>query len=213
MAGLEKQQALLESDPTVRREFDYYPTPAWMTLALMNRVSVFDVVEPCVGDGAITTVLERAGKRVLLTNDLDASRAADLHLDAASDAFWSRVEALRCMWAVTNVPFDMADQIVPLAIRAVPYVATILRLSWLEPTASRQRFLEKHPPAKLIVMPRHDFKGRGATDSVTSAWFIWEDGRSSIRSQPIEVVTKDERDELIASLKRTPLADQGSDRP
>ena len=42
-----KQQPLLAVDPAVRREFDYYPTPAWMTLALLRRVRPFSVLEPC----------------------------------------------------------------------------------------------------------------------------------------------------------------------
>lgn len=188
-------------DPQERRTFDYYPTPSWMTAALMRRVSVWDVVEPCAGDGAITKVLQKAGKRVLLTNDLDPSRETDLHLDTCQMAFWERVKALHCMWGITNVPFDLADVIVPMAVRALPYFATILRLSWLEPTAARQRFLVERPPARVIVLPRHDFKGRGSTDSVCSAWFIWEDGISSVRSKPIDIVTKDERDELIAMEK------------
>jgi hypothetical protein len=89
-----------------------------------------------------------------------------------------------------------------LAVEHLPSFATILRLSWLEPTAARARFLTEYPPAKVIVLPRHDFKGRGATDSVTSAWFIWEKWHSGIRTAAIEVVTKDERDELIATEKR-----------
>lgn len=188
-----KQQPLLERDPAVRREFDYYQTPAWMTRALIKRVHPHDVLEPCVGDGAIAKVF---GGDVI-TNDLDKSRKAHYHLDATSEAAWHVMTERRPYWGVTNLPFHLADEIVPLAVQYLPCFATILRLSWLEPTAARQRFLAENPPRTLIVLPRHDFKGRGATDSVTSAWFIWEQGRSSA-TRGIEVVTKDERDELIA---------------
>lgn len=191
-----KQAPLLDVDPAVRRAFDYYPTPAWMTRALIRRVHPFNVFEPCSGEGAISDIF-KADDRLLLTNDLDPSRPSDLHLDATDQHAWETFADYKPYWGVTNVPFDLADRIVPLAVQHLQVFATILRLSWLEPTAARQRFLEKHPPCTLIVMPRWDFKGRGATDSVTSAWFIWEQGRSSA-TRGIEIVTKDERDELIA---------------
>ena len=197
-----QQAPLLDVDPATRRAFDYYPTPAWMTLALLRRVQPFDVLEPCAGQLAIVNVLRQAPHVGWVeSNDLDPSTPTDTHCDAARAEYWealSRRTHNRPYWGVTNVPFDLADRIVPLAVTYLPVFATILRLSWLEPTAARQRFLAAHPPAKLIVMPRHDFKGRGSTDSVTSAWFIWERGRSSIGSTPIDIVTKDERDEFVA---------------
>lgn len=197
-----EQATFLEHDPSVRRAFDYYPTPAWMTQALIKRVHPFDVLEPCAGDGAIARVFVADRKRVF-TNDIDPRWKTDWHMDATSDDFWEAVRTSywKSYWGVTNVPFDLADVIVPLAVKTLPCFATILRLSWLEPTKARQRFLAANPPRTVIVMPRWDFKGRGQTDSVTSAWFVWEQGRSSA-TRGIEIVTKDERDELIA-LERT----------
>ena len=194
------QQPLLEHDPQARREFDYYPTPAWMTEALLRRCHVFDVLEPCAGDGAIVRVLADHGISSW-TNDIDPSRDTFWHVDATREASWEVFGTERYtgqghyFWTVTNPPFNLAGQIVPLAVRRNLPAAFLLRLSWLEPTDARQRFLEKHPPTRLIVLPRHDFKGKGSTDSVTSAWFIWDEGSGR---RGIEVVTKDERDELIA---------------
>ncbi len=196
-----KQQALLgDIDPAVRRAFDYYPTPPWMTRALLRRVRPFDVLEPCSGENAIVDVLKANGVETIYTNDLDSSRPAKTHLDMTCQGSWDLFSGLQKppYWGVTNVPFDIADQIVPLAVKHLRCFATILRLSWLEPTVARQRFLAANPPRTLIVMPRWDFKGRGATDSVTSAWFIWEQGRSSA-TRGIEIVTKDERDELMVN--------------
>lgn len=201
-----QQQTLLERDPSVRRAFDYYPTPGWMTLALWHRMPVwlgtsfYYVLEPCAGQRAIADVLQPQ-KHVMHveTNDLDPSTPCDTHLDAARPEYWADIRTRthnRPDWGVTNVPFDVANHIVPLAVQSLSLFATILRLSWLEPTESRAAFLKEHPPNHLIVMPRHDFKGRGATDSVTSAWFVWRRGD---RHQQIDIVTKDERDELIAT--------------
>lgn len=196
------QQPLLNVDPAARRAFDYYPTPAWMTLALWERMPVwlgrgqYYLLEPCAGQLAIANVL-RSKPHVLHveTNDLDPSTPCDSHEDAARPEYW---EALRRRthnrpdWGITNVPFDVADRIVPLAVESLQVFATILRLSWLEPTAARAEFLSYRPPTNVIVMPRHDFKGRGQTDSVTSAWFVWGG-----ESRGVEVVTKQQRDELI----------------
>lgn len=186
-------------DPTLRREFDYYPTPPWMTGALLARVPVKGyILEPCAGLLAIATVLrEWTGVLHVETNDLDPSTPCDTHLDAARPEYWEALEGRthnHVNAGVTNLPYDVANVIVPLAVRAMPIFATVLRLSWLEPTEQRGAFLAEYPPSNLIVMPRHDFKGRGQTDSVTSAWFVWQQG---CRQQQIDIVTKDERDELI----------------
>lgn len=185
--------------PAGRRVFDYYPTPAWMTLALLRRVSVFDVLEPCSGENAIADVLRANGLQVT-TNDADPSRPAATHLDATQRETWERLSPRPyrhgCpFWTVTNPPFSLADALVPLAVEHSIKVAMLLRLSWLEPTAARQRFLAVHPPSLLIVLPRHSFKGNRSTDSVTSAWFVWDEGSGH---RGVEIVTKDERDELRA---------------
>jgi hypothetical protein len=199
-----KQEPLLDVDPQARRAFDYYPTPPWMTRVLMRRLrsSLFDILEPCAGLGAIADVLKKEVPfiRSVETNDLNPETPCDTHHDAARPEYWYGISARQFnkpYCGVTNVPFDLADAIVPLAVRTLPVFATILRLSWLEPTKARAGFLAGNPPRTLLVMPRWDFKGRGATDSVTSAWFIWEKGRSSA-TRGIEIITRDERDELMA---------------
>lgn len=197
-------------DPAARRDFDYYPTPRWATEALIRRVRPFAVIEPCSGEDAIADVF-RAHHVEVATNDFDPSRPAQTHLDARLNATWERFLAPATggtpFWCVTNPPFNLADLIVPLAVRHLPAVAMLLRLSWLEPTEARAAFLAAHPPLRLIVLPRHDFKGRGSTDSVTSAWFIW--ARDLPIGGGIDVVTKQERDDLIGLSGR----DRGAGRP
>jgi hypothetical protein len=189
------QIPLLDVDPAARRDFDYYPTQAWMTRALIHRFPwIGYVVEPCSGLDAIADVLRDDGIEVV-TSDINPATPAHWHLDATQRNTWVQLAASRMLWCVTNPPFNLADQIVPLAVEHYRHVAMMLRLSWLEPTEARANFLAQHPPTNLIVLPRHDWRGNGSTDSVTSAWFVWNDDGGP---GDISIVTKAERDELIA---------------
>ena len=54
----------------------------------------------------------------------------------------------------------------------------LLRLSWLEPCNDRAQIFRADPPVRLIILPRISFRGpggrgKGRTDSVTSAWMVW----------------------------------------
>lgn len=213
-----KQGTLLDYDPAARREFDYYPTPAYQTLALLRREgNIGDVLEPCCGDGAIVRVLKSSGIDVAWTNDLDTRWVAYSHLDITDRATWDKFAPWR--WCVTNWPFELANEAVPLAYEFMPKrpdcgLACILRLTWLEPTGEqpgdgRWQFLETHPPNRIIVLPRTDYRGNGKTDSVTSAWFVWY-GDSPINA--IGVVTKRERDFLNAQRRlETPPDERGTE--
>jgi hypothetical protein len=157
-----------------RRAFDFYPTPAWATRVLMDAVNVHGVVyEPCVGRGDISDVLRAYSGRVrsVWTNDIDTARAADEHHDARAGTAWSDWSD----WVVSNPPFSDAMAITRLAVEnARVGVAMLLRLSFLEPTEDRGPWLAEHSPTHLIVCPRISFTGDGKTDSVTTAWLVWD---------------------------------------
>lgn len=195
-----KQSAFLEQNPTARREHDFYETPEWMTHALLHRLrgERFGVFfEPCAGHGAIARLLPGD---VYVNEPYEPLRAegyrCQFAFDAADPQVWHDFFPV-VDWVVTNPPFALADRIVPLAVtHARAGVAILLRLSWLEPTDMRQRFLAASPPTRLIVLPRYSFRGSGQTDSVTSAWFVWETNQVARRG--VEIVTKMERDEWIA---------------
>jgi hypothetical protein len=144
------------------------------------------VLECCSGDGAIATALQNTvpKKHLVETNDLDPKWDADQHGDATDVRWWMNQT---CNWVVTNPPFNVAAKILPLAFeRAFNGVAMLLRLSYLEPCAGRGRWLVKHPPTRLIVLPRISFTGDGKTDNVTCAWYVWE--RNDYGQQSLEVV-------------------------
>ena len=55
-----------------RREADFYPTPAWVTKALLKHVKLRGPVwEPCCGDGAIARTLGERSYEVVATDAAD----------------------------------------------------------------------------------------------------------------------------------------------
>jgi hypothetical protein len=55
-----------------RESHDFYPTPDWVTEALLRHVTLRDPVwEPCCGDGAMARVLQRAGHKVVASDLVD----------------------------------------------------------------------------------------------------------------------------------------------
>lgn len=197
-----EQGVLLDVDPYARRDEDFYATPTWQTLALHARRPILDWggvhLEPCVGDGAIVRALNTA--LPFVTNDVvpRGDLVPDFLLDARQPETWAAFQrAGRLDVVITNPPFDVAFDIAQHAYDAAEIgLALLLRLSWLEPTEDRGPWLREHPPTRVIVMPRYDYRRNGKTDSVTSAWMLW--AKMPWFCDPgIEVVTKDERDELM----------------
>ncbi|CAM9157863.1 unnamed protein product [Ectocarpus sp. 4 AP-2014] len=103
---------------------------------------------------------------------------ADTHLDAAADAF---VEAyvektVRPDWVVTSAPYRHAFAILKQAMPVGRMgVAFKLRLTFLEPTKTRGRWLKENAPDRIVTLPRSTYRGRGC--SSTEACFKWETGR------------------------------------
>lgn len=178
---------------TGRDPNDYYPTPEPITQALIDarlRLPTM-VVEPCSGNDAIATVL-RGNKHTVSTYDIQRSPTHD----ATQKHFWEsvalgfRVANLTDWAVVTNPPFSIAHQIIPLAYEYSPWgIAMLLRLTYLEPAANRAEWLQDHADNLRLVMPvnpRPRFKkSTKGTDSCTVAWMVW-DKRWSWRSLGIE---------------------------
>lgn len=145
---------------------EYYPTGKRLVDVLLENIKLEGrVFECCSGSGHISKYLNNP-----ITNDL--FMPAQYKENAAKFPIWERIKP---DWTVTNPPFSQAIDIIPFAIYySILGAAFLLRLSFLEPTKSRAPFLIRHPPNKLIVLPRYSFSGDGKTDSVTCAWMIWD---------------------------------------
>lgn len=148
----------------MRRELDAYFTPAHLTKALISRypwLSHVRVTEPCAGDGAIARHI--VGCK---TYDVDERYGHDV-----ADARTARFPPTDAF--VTNPPFTHALEILENLRSQAPFVALLMRVSFLEPTRARSAYLAANPPDMLIVCPRVSFTGDGKTDSVTCAWMVW----------------------------------------
>lgn len=160
----------------VRREFDFYETPAWVTDAILEVLPIRPnsrIYEPCSGDGAIARRLPPGC--VLSTNDVDPRRLADSHADATHADAWRAEPAPE--WVITNPPFKCALEIAQRAVAAASAgVALCVRLTFLEPTHARGAWLAANPPSFVQVLPRSSFTGDGRSDSVTCAWVVWYRG-------------------------------------
>lgn len=148
-----------------RRVLDAYYTGREAVASLRSRVLISGtVLEPCHGKGAITRCFPDCS---VVTNDIDPACFADTCVDARV------LTANGVDWTVTNPPFSDAFEILQNFHRQRHRIAMLLRLSFLEPTVERAAWLAQNPPSGIIVLPRYSYTGNGKTDSVTSAWLLW----------------------------------------
>lgn len=186
----------------MRRARDFYETAAWQSRALLAHVPEIGgrVVECCAGNLSIARVLSVEGGLSVVTNDPDRRWRTNLHLSAARARFWRELGSVD--WVITNPPYR-GDLLLAIARLAVEHarggVALLLRLSFKEPTAKGQPvkrlasglhvpanpprgpWLERHPIARELVLPRYSFTCDGRSDSVTTAWMVWARGPLSGR--------------------------------
>ncbi|CAM9259984.1 unnamed protein product [Scytosiphon promiscuus] len=152
-----------------------YPSTSPQVRALLEHASVDGSVLDCCGAAAdaVSCVMAAHGFRVT-TNDLNPMLMADSHMDAATDEFRDafRVEARRPDWVVSSPPYKNAFAILKQALRIGRVgVAFKLRLTFLEPTKTRGRWLRDNPPNMIVVLARATYRGRKC--SSTEAWFVW----------------------------------------
>lgn len=162
------------------RGSNLYETPAeamWPLLGVEKLPSV--IWEPAAGRGAIARVLRSAGSTVI-TSDIVAR---DFPLDFVAD-FLAVDQAPRgCSAIVTNPPYSRrVNKFVAHALDLCPYVAMLLRLSFLE-SEGRGAILEHRGLARVHVfrgrlpmMHRHGWDGPKASSAVPYAWFVWQRG-------------------------------------
>lgn len=154
----------------IRREADFYPTPADATRSLAancDPVIARNMTwgEPCVGDGAIISAFAPA-------------------LGVRSSWEWCEIREGRdylktgmpgVQGIVTNPPFSLAQEFIDRTLNDRPlFAAYLLRLNFL---GSRKRMpwwsAGRIPTHLLVLSQRPSFTGKG-TDATEYAWFCWD---------------------------------------
>lgn len=168
---------------------DFYPTPPEAVEALLAAESKWLprglIWEPACGDGAIVKVLRYYGRKVQATDVVDRGCPDSSVMDFFAPRPFKVADAI-----VTNPPFRLAREFVDQALRLSPYVAMLLRLSFLE-GAARKPWFEGLPLARvhiasrrLPMMHRAGWTGPKAGSAVCHAWFVWDkrhEGRPQIQ--------------------------------
>ena len=175
----------------MRKQYDAYYTEQGLTLELLKYLNLTrykTILEPCVGDGHIRAIVQaRYPHLQYTTNDVDTTKEADYHYDASAndtplylDTYCGSTPISSKYWdcCITNFPYNVQDQILPLVWNHVDLLAFLPRLTWLEPTKTRAKFLEenkKHCRYQIIFNPRPryrtDIKG---SDSATSMFTVYD---------------------------------------
>lgn len=168
-----------------RRTNDDYPTPGWVTRAILPYLSLWGrILEPACGEGAIVRELLAAGASDMLAFDLHRSLAEDLLASAggwtggppAVDFFDSGVPAPHDL-IITNPPYRLALEFVQRAIELRAQGGTVCMLLRLNFLGSQKRapWMRENMPQIYILPKRPSFTGKG-TDSCEYAWMVWRDG-------------------------------------
>ncbi len=173
---------------TTRRKNDLYPTETAVTRQLLSRFGDSirgNVLEPCAGPGVMALALNLWQQRQIITNDIDPAHFCDFTSDA-TDPTADCWRGQYYNWVITNPPFSVADQILPIAFDHADHVAFLLRLTFMEPTNGRGDWLDAHKDQMVyqgVLNPRPKFRSGEinpltgklyGTDSVTVAWFVWK---------------------------------------
>lgn len=157
---------LEEANAGVGDGHDFFPTPAWPTLAIWPRLyspAVRIVLDPCCGDGGILGALP--APLTLLGLEIDHARAVRCEMrtnirPTVCDSL--EVEWPICDLVIQNPPFNLAEAFVRRALEELAAgrirvaVAVLLRLAFLE-TEGRVPLHREHPAEVNVLANRPSF--------------------------------------------------------
>lgn len=178
-----------------RSPADYYPTPAWCVLRLLEHVGLpgWDWLEPAAGEGhiirAVESVLPNTAWSAIELREECGAPLRSMGLNTTPGGlvigdFLSMKPVMRKHGydlALSNPPFSLAQEFVEQGLRFADEVIYLLRLSFLE-SQKRQAFFARVGVPDVFVLPeRPSFTGEG-TDSCAYAWMRWRrDGKQEGR--------------------------------
>jgi hypothetical protein len=166
------------SNPDGRPDTDFYATPEWATLALLEREKFgMAVLEPACGDGAISKVLATQG-HIVGSYDLYDHGFGNTGIDFLQTT-WSYLT-----WdaVITNPPYRLAEEFLTYSLELVKpvqgKVALLLKLQFLE-GQKRKSLLESSPLKNVYVFSKRLTFTRnnqpvGNSGMMAFAWYVWD---------------------------------------
>lgn len=160
-----------------RRELDFYPTPAEVTHALIQRFKwpKMLVHEPACGDGSMSEVLISYGHSVY-SSDLRETGYGEGGRDFLQSSL--EFDAI-----ITNPPFCISEEFILHALTLAPIVAMVLKSQYWH-SRKRAYLFEKHPPAHVLPLTwRPDFMNgaSGGSPTMDVLWTVWIEGSIDTR--------------------------------
>lgn len=156
-------------NPT-RDRYDFYPTDPCWTEVLMREVKFKGTItEPCAGDGAMVTVMQKYGYQVL-ASDINPRRADVKEANA--------LELVSADNVVTNAPFRGGFELIQHWRNVTSGLVCVLtQMSFLE-SKVRSTYFQQHPPREIILVAnRMDVMGKKS--QFPHIWIVWECGINS----------------------------------
>jgi len=155
---------------------DYYPTPAWATEALINKVSFSGaIVEPCCGEGYMSIPLRNSGYTVVSSDKYDYGYG-EVH-DALTIQYADNI--------VTNPPYNMAAELLQHFLTITQNkICLLLKMAFLDSVTRYPLFMKYRPttvwvfPQRLTMSPKDVIVKGGGT--ISYGWMVWDNQSDSI---------------------------------
>jgi hypothetical protein len=168
-----------------RQDKNFYPTPAWVTEALLRTVCLPKRIwEPCCGDGAMARVLESHGHHVVATDLVDRGYGKGGRDFLMESRLPDGVTAI-----VTNPPYGGAlarrvvDHALELMLPVGGMVALLMNVQWQTAKTNSARCRIPAFDASVILtdrirwIPDTDVRG-----SENHCWMVWDFSRTPGRA-------------------------------
>jgi hypothetical protein len=152
-----------------RIEFDEYPTPAWVTEAVIPYIPphIRSVWEPAAGEGKMADVLTDNGFDV-----------ASSDIQTGNDFFSKRICIVDAI--ITNPPYSLAQEFIEHALDLVRdqqgLVAMILRCDFDHAKTRRNLFSDNKAFTRKLILTRRIrwIEGSTGSPSFNHAWYVWD---------------------------------------
>jgi hypothetical protein len=152
-----------------RRPEDFYPTPKYVTEALLEREKFIGTIwEPACGDGAMSKVIEAAGYSVTSSDLIDRGYGWTEDFMKFTDASFMGSNI------ITNPPYKIATEFVERALSlATNKVCMLLKLQFLE-GIKRNALFVRYPPKTIYMFSKRIAFGVGKSPLMNHCWFVWD---------------------------------------